>query len=121
LWQSTKSKVINKGNQTMLTIENQTIVLSANIPAMIDEAGSLRFEIERLTVQLDNLKTAIKATGAGKHLGAVFYANVTDSNPKPKTDWKTVALRCNPSTQLVTAHTSMPESVRAIAFDKLTK
>ena len=105
----------------MLTIENQTIVLSANIPAMIDEAGALRFEIERLTVQLDNLKTAIKATGAGKHLGAVFYANVTDSNPKPKTDWKTVALRCNPSTQLVTAHTTIPESVRAIAFDKITK
>jgi len=105
----------------MLTTENQTIILTANPAAMIDEAGALRFEIERLTAQLDNLKTAIKATGAGKHLGAVFYANVTDSNPKPKTDWKTVALRCNPSTQLVTAHTSIPESVRAIAFDKITK
>jgi hypothetical protein len=92
------------------------IILTPDLFAMIDQAGSIDAEIKSLEKQLATLKTAIKAHGTGKHAGFVFSANVIDSE-RITTDWQTIAARFNPSHQLITAHTTH-SIVQSIRFSK---
>ncbi len=93
------------------------IILTPDLFAMIDQAGSIDSEIKALEKQLATLKTAIKAHGAGKHAGFVFSANVIDSE-RTTTDWATIAARFNPSHQLVSAHTTHAV-IQSIRFAKV--
>jgi hypothetical protein len=101
----------SKGNQTM-----SQLVLTPDLFALIDEAGSIDAEVKRLTKQLDTLKARIKACGMGDHSGFVFNAKVIESE-RITTDWQTIASRFNPSTQLITAHTTH-SIVQSIRFNK---
>ena len=94
-----------------------SIVLTPDLFAMIDHAGSIDSEIKALEKQLATLKTAIKACGTGKHAGFMFSANVIDSE-RTTTDWATIAARFNPSHQLVNAHTTHAV-VQSIRFSKV--
>ncbi len=93
------------------------IILTPDLFAMIDQAGSIDSEIKALEKQLATLKTAIKAHGAGKHAGFVFSANVIDSE-RTTIDWQTIAERFNPSRQLVSAHTTHAV-IQSIRFTKV--
>jgi hypothetical protein len=107
----------NKGNQTMQTTTNQTIVLTPDLFALIDHAGALDSEIKALTKQLDAIKTQIKANGAGDHAGFIFTAKVIDSE-RITIDYKTICEKLNPSRQLVTAYTSSA-IIQSIRFTKV--
>ena len=74
--------------------------------ALVDEYGALDSHIKALQGNLELLKAAIKAQGAGKHEGTMYRATVYESAGRTVTDWKAVAEHFNPSYQLITAHTS---------------
>jgi hypothetical protein len=101
----------------MQTTNQPTIILTPDLFAQIDQAGSINAEIKALEKQLETLKALIKAQGSGKHAGFVFQAHVIDSN-REKTDWEAVAMKLNPSRQLITAHTES-SIVQSIRFAKV--
>lgn len=108
---------MHKGNQTMQTTTNQTIVLTPDLFALIDHAGALDSEIKALTKQLETIKNQIKAQGAGDHAGFVFTAKVIDSE-RETIDYKTICEKLQPSRQLITAHTSHAV-IQSIRFAKV--
>lgn len=108
---------MHKGNQTMQTTTNQTIVLTPDLFALIDHAGALDSEIKALTKQLETIKSQIKAQGAGDHAGFVFTAKVIESE-RETIDYKTICEKLQPSRQLITAHTSH-SVVTSIRFAKV--
>ena len=101
----------------MQTTHNPSIVLTPDLFAQIDQAGSINAEIKFLEKQLETLKAIIKAQGAGKHAGFVFQAHVIDSE-RESIDWRAIAEKLAPSRQLVTAHTTN-SAVQSIRFAKV--
>ena len=105
-------------NQTQTT-GNSSIQLTPDLFALIDHAGALDSEIKALTKQLETLKATIKAQGAGDHAGFMWTAKVVDVSPSDKTDWETIAMRFNPSYQLIAAHTTQTKATQRITFGKV--
>jgi hypothetical protein len=104
---------------TNQTTGNSSITLTPDLFALIDQAGALDHEIKALTKQLEAIKATIKAQGAGDHAGFVFTAKVVDIGPSDKTDWQTIAMRFNPSYQLIAAHTTQTKATQRITFGKV--
>lgn len=103
-------------NQTQTT-GSTTIALTPDLFALIDHAGALDKEIKALTKQLDTIKDTIKAQGAGDHAGFMWTAKVVDVKATDKTDWQTIAMRFNPSYQLIAAHTTQTKATKRIGFE----
>ena len=95
------------------------LVLTPSLFALIDEAGAIHSEIARLTKQLDALKTKIKAEGLGKNQGFIYEALVYEKTIAAKTDWQAVAMKLEPSYQLIAAHTGKESKQVAINFEKV--
>lgn len=95
-----------------------TITLSPSLASYIDEAGALDQEIKQLTKQLDAIKAHIKANGAGDFGGFSFNAKVIESAPVSRTNWEAVALKFEPSYQLIAAHTVTALPVVSVRFAK---
>jgi len=87
--------------------------------ALVDQYGALDSQIKALQVNLEMLKSAIKAQGAGKHEGKMYRATVFESTGRTVTDWKAVAEHFNPSYQLITAHTSTGAATLTIKPSKI--
>jgi len=81
------------------------ITLTPSVELMVDELGMLQDQAAALAEQIDSLKTAIKAQGAGRYLGTRWQSVVTAQSESDKTDWQAVAMYLKPSHQLITAHT----------------
>ncbi len=94
------------------------IILTPDLFAMIDQAGSIDSEIKALEQQLATLKAALKTMDNGKHSGFVFSATITPVKSSTKTDWATIAKRFNPSHQLISAHTTTIAATKRIVFSK---
>lgn len=101
------------------TQSKASIVLTPDLFALIDEAALIDQEIKHLNEALDKVKTRIKAQGAGDYEGFMFKAKVTQAAPIERTDWKAVAMRLNPSYQLIAAHTSISAPVVSVRFSKI--
>lgn len=101
----------------MQATHNPSIILTPDLFAQIDQAGSINAEIKSLEKQLEALKGIIKAQGMGKHAGFVFQAHVISSE-REAIDWKAIAEKLEPSRQLVTAHTTN-SVVQSIRFTKV--
>ena len=102
---------------TQPTTGNTSITLTPDLFALIDHAGALDQEIKALTKQLDKLKDTIKAQGAGDFSGFAWTAKVVEVKATDKTDWQTIALRFNPSHQLIAAHTTQTKATKRIGFE----
>jgi hypothetical protein len=95
------------------TTTGAVISLSPSIELMVDELGQLQDQAAALAENIEALKTAIKAQGAGRYLGTRWQSLVSDVAESKKTDWKAVAMHFDPSHQLITAHsTTTPASSR---------
>lgn len=89
------------------------ISLNPSIDLLVDELGILMDRAAGLNENIEALKAAIKAQGAGRYLGNRWQSLVVDVAESKKTDWKAVAAHFNPSHQLITAHsTPVPATSR---------
>ena len=98
---------------------NAIISLSPSVQSIIDEYGSIDAEIKRLTKQKESLSVQIKESGAGKFTGSIYAALVYDVKPRITIDWETIALKFNPSHQLITAHTKTGEPSLTLKVSKV--
>ena len=89
---------------------NAVISLSPSVQSIIDEYGSIDSEIKRLTKQKEALSAQIKQAGAGRFTASIYEALVFDVKPRVTTDWESIALKFNPSHQLITAYTKTGEA-----------
>jgi len=82
----------------------------------VDALGELKAEIAKLETLEKALRDEIAALGAGAHDGNLFRASVSIAD-RESTDWKAIALKLEPSRQLITAHTSAKSvtTVRVVA------
>lgn len=90
------------------------ITLTPSIELMVDELGQLQNQAAALTDQIDALKAAIKAHGAGKYFGQRWQSVVTAPSESERVNWEAVAMHFNPSRQLLTAHTKTVVNVPRI-------
>jgi hypothetical protein len=95
------------------------ISLSPSVQSIIDEYGSIDSEIKRLTKQKEALSVQIKESGAGRYTAAIYEALVYDVKPRITIDWETIALKFNPSHQLITAHTKAGEPSLSLKVSKV--
>lgn len=95
------------------------ITLTPDLFALIDEAGSIDYEIKRLTKQLDAIKATLKTNGSGKQTGFLWTANIVDVQNADFIDWETIAKRFDPSRQLIAAHTKAGASFQRVNFSKI--
>ena len=58
-----------------------------------------------------------KAQGAGDYSGFAWCAKVVDVKATDKTDWQTIAMRFEPSYQLIAAHTTQTKATKRIGFE----
>lgn len=95
------------------------ISLSPSVQSIIDEYGSIDAEIKRLTKQKESLSVQIKESGAGRYTAAIYEALVYEVKPRVTVDWETIALKFNPSHQLITAHTKTGEPSLSLKVSKV--
>lgn len=72
--------------------------------AIADRIGELDAICAPLLKERERLVAQLKAEGAGRHVGQLWAATVSESI-RTTVDWAAVAAKLNPSRQLVTAHT----------------
>lgn len=72
--------------------------------ALADKLGSIRAKIEELKAQEEEVRQQILEQESGELVGFKYVASICVSE-RQTIDWKSVAQKLKPSTQLVTAHT----------------
>jgi hypothetical protein len=97
---------------------NAVISLSPSVDSMINEYGAVHAEITRLTKIKDQLSKDIKANGAGTYETPIYKGLVYSVKAKIDVDWEAIALKFNPSHQLITAHTKHGEPSLSLKVTK---
>ena len=95
------------------------IILSPSLAALTDEIGSIRSEIKRLEALDKQLTEQLKASGAGKHQGAIYKSTIYPVEPKTTVNWKAVAMHFEPSRQLITAHSTTGKASLSALVSKI--
>ena len=97
------------------TTTGAVISLNPSIDLLVDQLGQLQDQAGALAVEIDSLKTTIKALGAGRYLGSRWQSLVSPVAESKKVDWQKVARHFSPSVQLITAHsTTVPATTRIV-------
>jgi hypothetical protein len=96
-----------------------TISLSLSVVALIDECGSIDAEIKRLTKQKEALSAQIKNEGVGRYSGCFYEGLVYASEGRVSIDWEAIALKLNPSRQLISAHTKQSAPITSLKLSKV--
>ncbi len=92
-----------------------------NIGNVVDRLAVLKAKIADLNIEKGHLEDELVKAGRGGHDGVLFHANVAIFDVA-KIDWKAIALKCNPSRQLIVAHTAEPkEQVRITVTARISE
>ena len=95
------------------------ITLTPTVDTLVNEYGAINAEINRLTKIKDSLSKDIKALGAGTYETPVYKGLVYEVKGRVSTDWETIAMKFNPSHQLITAHTVHGEASLSLKVTKV--
>lgn len=80
------------------------------LTTLVDELGKLRAKIADLTTKEEELKETLRNSGESEIEGRLFRVTVSRTDVAT-VNWKEVANRLNPSSQLVNANTTVKERV----------
>jgi hypothetical protein len=86
----------------------RTVLAIPTTAELVDELGTVKAEIADLEKREERLRAALIAAGVSEAEGTLFRCTVSHGSVE-RVDWKAVAEKCQPSRQLVVAHTSMSE------------
>ena len=95
------------------------ITLTPTIVTLADELGAIDAEIKRLTAQRAALAEELKSLGSGTYEGQTFKVIVSYTPEKTSYDWEKIALRLNPSAQLMVAHKKVRKGYLSATASKL--
>jgi len=77
-----------------------------NMGDIVDQLLSVKASIAELEQKEKELKDCLIATGQTSIDGILARASISHCQGREKIDWQSIAMRFNPSRQLITAHTS---------------
>lgn len=79
-------------------------VVSLDLVKLVDELGTIKGQIAALKSVEKDLQEKLVKTGSTEAEGLIFRATVSFSNVE-SIDWKAIALKLNPSRQLIAGNT----------------
>ena len=74
--------------------------------SIVDRLAAVKAEIAVLETMETELKELLVASGEKVIMGTMHRASISYCDGREKIDWQSVAMKFNPSRQLITAHTS---------------
>lgn len=77
-----------------------------NMGDLVDKLLSIKAQLAELEQKEKELKDCLVATGEKTIEGLLARASVSYCDGREKIDWQTIAMRFDPSRQLITAHTT---------------
>lgn len=95
-------------NHTTITIPHDSRI--ALLQCTVDQLAAVKAQIADLREQENVLKEVLICSGESAVDSAAYRATITDTKPRDTTDWEAIAMKFNPSRQLIRAHTSTGES-----------
>jgi hypothetical protein len=96
------------------TINTQDLVIPhdarhALLAHTVDRLAQLKAQIAELREQEAELKEILIASGESAIDSVMYRATISDTKPRDKVDWESIAMKFNPSRQLIRAYTSEGE------------
>jgi hypothetical protein len=96
------------------TINTQDLVIQhdarhALLAHTVDRLAQLKAQIAELREQEAELKEILIASGESAIDSVMYRATISDTKPRDKVDWESIAMKFNPSRQLIRAYTSEGE------------
>jgi hypothetical protein len=96
------------------TINTQDLVIPhdarhALLAHTVDRLAQLKAQIAELREQEAQLKEILIASGESAIDSVMYRATISDTKPRDKVDWESIAMKFNPSRQLIRAYTSEGE------------
>jgi hypothetical protein len=82
----------------------------SNPATLADEIGRVRAKLKILSDSVKGLESLAKASGHSVLEGKLFRVTIVTADRKT-TDWKSIAMRSDPSHQLISANTKTSETV----------
>ena len=79
--------------------------MTSNQQATVDHLGEIKAQIAELEAREKAVRDEIASWGKGAYEGDLFRATVSIAE-RELVDWKAVAMKLEPSRQLITAHTT---------------
>jgi len=73
----------------------------------VDKLAKLRADIDALKAEEAKLVEQLKAQGLGKYEGTEHYATVFEQAGRTSIDWQKIAMKFNPSPQLIAGNTKV--------------
>ena len=73
---------------------------------LVDQYARLKAQQAEITDELQYIKDQLVAAGVSPIEGETHRASVTLTSGRVSIDWQTIAMRFEPSRQLITAHTT---------------
>ena len=81
---------------------------------VVDRLAMVKAQIAELEKLEKEYKQILIDSGESAVVGTDHRASISYCDGREKTDWQTIAMRFNPSRQLITAHTSKGESFHVV-------
>ena len=75
----------------------------------VEQLASIKAQIAALREQEDQLKQILIDSGESAVDSVMHRATISDTKPRDKVDWQSIAMKFNPSRQLIRAYTSEGE------------
>jgi hypothetical protein len=96
------------------TINTQDLVIPhdarhALLAHTVDRLAQLKAQIAELREQEAELKEILIDSGESAIDSVMYRATISDTKPRAKVDWESIAMKFNPSRQLIRAYTSEGE------------
>lgn len=85
-----------------------------NMGDIVDQLLAVKAQIASLEETEKELKDCLIATGQTSIDGILARASVSYCEGREKIDWQTIAMRYNPSRQLITAHTTVGQPFHVV-------
>ena len=95
-------------NHTTLNIPHDARI--ALLQCTVDQLADVKAQIAKLREQENVLKETLICSGESAVDSDAYRATITDTKPRDTTDWEAIAMKFNPSRQLIRAHTNTGES-----------
>ncbi len=96
------------------TINTQDLVIQhdarhALLAHTVDRLAQLKAQIAALREQEAELKEILIDSGESAIDSVMYRATISDTKPRDKVDWEAIAMKFNPSRQLIRAYTTEGE------------
>lgn len=80
-------------------------VVNVDFSGLVDELGLIKAQAADLKAREDEIKKQLQDAGITTLEGKFFRVAISETQRAPKIDWEAIAVKMEPSHQLVTAHT----------------